>query len=167
MMHLQQLVHRWIRAEARQQSDAEVHARAVLQALPAPLPRYDLVAAVMSALAPASLWSRRPVRYLVAATVLILGLGVVASVGSAPVLVSIASLTLWRDLASHLLLVIIDLGVDLVAVADTVWQAMAASPTAASFWAVAPWLGAVMFLAGTISMAWLSLWRDKENLKHA
>lgn len=167
MIHLSQQVHRWLQAEARQQADVDDCARSVLQALPAPQPRSDLVAAVMAALAPASLWSRRPVRYLVVAAVLVMGIGIVGAVGSAPALTAIAGLSLWRDLAVHLFVVGVDFGVDMLAVAGTTWRTIALSPAAALWRAAALGLAAIMFVAGTLAMTRISMWRDEENWKHA
>ncbi len=167
MNQLRQLVNRWIMAEADADADVEMRARAVLQALPSPVPSRDLVAWVMASLAPTSLWARRPVRYLVMAALVILGLGIPLLVLAAPALTAIAGLALWRELASHLLVVGIEFGTDVLAAADTVWNALADTQAAADFFRVAPWVAVGLFVVGTSAMTRLSLWRDKENWNHA
>lgn len=166
MIYLQQLVDGWIRAEARQEADVDERARAVLRALPAPRPRRDIVAAVMASLSPVSLWSRRPVRFLVAAATLVVGVGIIAAVDLAPALAAIAGLSLWPDLASHLLVVGLDFSVDLVEAAGITWQALADSPAAAGWGSTVLGAAGLMFVTGTLAMTRISMWRDEENWKH-
>lgn len=166
MIYLQHLVERWIDAEARQRPDADARASAALQALPPPRPGRDLVAAVMAALSPVSLWSRRPVRFLLAAAVVVVGVGILATLGSVPALTAIAGLSLWRELGSHLLVVGLDFGLDLLQVVRTTWKAIAAWPAVAGWGAAALGVATVMLLTGTLAMTRISMWRDEENWKH-
>ena len=167
MQHLTQMVVRWIHAEAEARSDAEVHARGVLQALPRPHPGRDLVAAVMSALAPPSLWSRRPVRYLVLAAVVFLGIGIAGVAGSAPALAAIARLSVWRELASQLLFTALDFVLGIGAAVATTVEVVAGSPQLTTLRTTAPWAGVLLFMAGILALTWMSLWREKETWNHA
>ena len=166
MNQLRQLVSGWIKAEATADPNVDLRARAALQALPSPVPSRDLVALVMASLVPMSLWARRPVRYLVMAALVILGLGIPLLVLAAPALTAIAGLALWGELASHLLVVGVEFGTDVLAAGDTVWRALADTRTAADFVRVAPWVAVGLFVIGTSAMTRLSLWRDKENWNH-
>ena len=167
MNTLQQLVSTWLTAEVRQTGDAEDHAQAVFQAAPRPQLGRDLVAAVMATITTASVWARRPVRYLVASMLVSMGVGVVATASSASSVVSLASMPVWRDLGERLVATGYQLAAEIVGVSVTVAEAIASSSSDWLIGSIAPWLGMVLFLAGAAAMTVISSWREKQGWNHA
>ncbi len=167
MMNLQHLTTQWLQAEASLADDVDQRAAAAIQALNKPHPRQDLVAAVMARIATVSIWARRPVHYIVASLLVFFGAGVVMTANSAPAAVSVARLPVWRTLGQRMISAGYQLVIEILEISKTVVDAITLSSSSWLVESFVPWLGIVLFLAGTASMAVFSYWRDEQGLNHA
>ncbi len=165
---LRTIVEQWLQAETEgRDGEADRLAGVALRDLPLLRPSQDLSALVLARVTPVGVWARTWVHYLVGAALLVLGLGLTTVAGSASGLWSVARLPVWSDLAKSLVVQTLDIGFELVVIADKVVQMLAGIPGSTTVWSVLPWVAMTTFVAGAIALAILSSWTEKQRWNHA